>query len=73
MTLPIALFLSVFVVETERTMSTTSQMRFETIEKCENFILYMSSGYPYHRNDQGALVLTNPENGNIITARCYED
>lgn len=73
MTLPIALFLSVIIADTGKTMSTKSQMRFETIEQCENFILYMSEGYPYHRNEQGALVLTNPENGNVITARCYKD
>ena len=73
MNLPVALFLSIFIVDTAQTMSTKSQMRFETIEQCENFILYMSEGYPYHRNEQGALVLTNPANGNIITAKCYKD
>lgn len=73
MNLPVALFLSVSITDTGQTMSTKSQMRFSTIEQCENFILYMSEGYPYYRNEQGALVLTNPENGNIITARCYKD
>lgn len=73
MNLSVALFLSIFIVGTSQTMSAMSQMRFETIEKCENFILYMSDGYPYHRNEQGALVLTNPANGNIITAKCYKD
>ena len=73
MNLPVALFLSIFIVDTAQIMSTKSQMRFETIEQCENFILYMSEGYPYHRNEQGALVLTNPANENIITAKCYKD
>lgn len=73
MNLPVALFLSILIVDTAQTMSTKSQMRFATVEQCENFILYMSEGYPYHRNEQGALVLTNPANGNIITAKCYKD
>ena len=73
MNLSVELFLSIFIVVTSQTMSAKSQMRFETIEQCENFILYMSEGYPYHRNEQGALVLTNPANGNIITAKCYKD
>lgn len=69
----VALFLSVFIVETESTMSTVSQMRFSSIEQCENFVLMMSEGYPYHRNDEGALILTDPRTGNVITAKCYED
>lgn len=68
----VALFLSVTIAETGRTMSTISQMEFSSIKKCENFILMMSEGYPYYRNDEGALVLTDPRTGNVITAKCYE-
>ena len=73
MNLIVALFLSVTIADTGKVMSTTSQMRFQSIDQCENFILMMSEGYPYHRNDEGALVLTDPRTGNVITAKCYED
>ena len=72
MNLLVALFLSVTIAETGKTMSTISQVQFSSIEKCENFVLTMSKGYPYHRNDEGALVLTDPRTGNVITAKCYE-
>lgn len=72
MNLLVALFLSVTIAETGKTLSTISQVQFSSIEKCENFILTMSEGYPYYRNDEGALVLTDPRTGNVITAKCYE-
>lgn len=72
MNLIVALFLSVTIAETGRVLSTTSQMEFSSIQNCENFVLMMSEGYPYHRNDEGALVLTDPRTGNVITAKCYE-
>lgn len=72
MVLPIALFLSVTLADTGKVMSITSQMRFESIDRCENFILRMSKDYPYYRNDEGSLILTDPRTGNVITATCYE-
>ena len=73
MNLIVALYLSVMIADTGKTMSVISKLRFETIEKCENFVLRMSQGYPYTRNGDGALVLIDPKTGNILTARCYED
>lgn len=73
MNLLVGLFLSVLIVDTGEVLSAKSMKRFETIEQCENFIFGMSADYPYYRNEQGSLVLTNPANGNIITAKCYKD
>lgn len=72
MNLIVALFLSVTVANTGEEMSITSAMKFESIDRCEAFVLNMSNGYPYIRNDEGALVLTDPRTGNVITAKCYE-
>ena len=72
MNLTIALFLSVLVASTGEEMSIVSAKKFISIEKCEEFVLRMSDGYPYIRNDEGALVLTVPDTGNIVTAKCYE-
>ena len=72
MNLIVALFLSVTVANTGEEMSITSTMKFKSIDKCEEFVLRMSNGYPYIRNDEGALVLTDPRTGNVITAKCYE-
>ena len=73
MVLSVALFLSVTLADTGKVMSTISQMRFSSIDRCEEFVLLMSEGYPYYRNDEGSLILTDPRTGNVITARCYED
>ena len=68
----VLLFLSIFIAETGKTMSTISSVKFSSIEQCENFVLFMSKDYPYHRDDNGSLILTEPATGNIITARCYK-
>lgn len=73
MNLIVALYLSVMIADTGKTMSIISSLRFDTVEKCEEFVLRMSEGYPYTRNDDNALVLIEPKTGNILTARCYED
>jgi len=72
MNLTIALFISVLVVSTGEEMSIVSAKKFISIQKCEEFVLRMSNGYPYIRNDEGALVLTVPDTGNIVTTKCYE-
>lgn len=72
MNLIIALFLSVTIAQTGKVLSTTSAMKFESIEECEDFVLRMSKGYPYYRSDDGILVLTDPRTGNIVNAKCFE-
>lgn len=69
----VLLFLSIFILETGKTMSTKSSLKFSSIEQCENFVLFMSKGYPYYRDENGSLILTAPTSGNIIIARCYKD
>lgn len=73
MNLIVALFLSVTVAATGETMSIVSNLRFETVEQCENFVKRMSQDYPYYRDEEtNALVFTVPQNGNILTAKCYK-
>ena len=70
MILTISLFISVLVADTGKEMSIISAMKFASIQKCEEFVLRMSDGYPYIRNNEGALVLTVPSTGNVVTAKC---
>ncbi|MDA9302588.1 hypothetical protein N9578_00035 [bacterium] len=73
MNLIVSLYISVLVLSTGQPMSIVSQMKFNTIEQCESFVLNQSKGYDYFRNNEGALVLTVPSTGNIITAKCFID
>jgi len=68
----VSLYLSVLVLSTGQPMSIVSQMKFDTIEECESFVLNQSKGYDYFRNNESALVLTVPSTGNIITAKCFK-
>lgn len=68
----VLLFLSIFIYDTGETTSKISSVKFSSIQKCENFVLYVSQGVPYHRGEDGSLILLDPSSGNIITARCYE-
>lgn len=73
MLLPIALLLSIVVNEadTPYTMQVISQVRFQTIEQCQNFVLNMSEGYEYVK--EGDKLILQVPNGNVLTATCFED
>jgi hypothetical protein len=73
MNLIVSLYLSVIVIATGEELEVLSQMKFDTIEQCESFVLNRSKGYDYFRNNEGALVLTVPDTGNIITAKCFRE
>jgi hypothetical protein len=73
MNLIVSLYLSVIVIATGEELEVLSQMKFDTIEQCESFVLNRSKGYDYFRNNEGALVLTVPATGNIITAKCFRE
>lgn len=73
MNLAVSLYISVLILSTGQQMSIVSQMKFNTIEECESFVLNRSKGYEYFRNNEDALVLTVPSTGNIITAKCFKD
>ena len=69
----ISLLVTLFIANTGETLSSGSDMKFESVEQCESFVLMLTEGSPYYRNDEGLLIVTETSTGNVITVKCYEE
>lgn len=69
----ISLLVTLFIASTGETLSSDADMKFESVEQCESFVLMLTEGSPYYRNDEGLLIVTETSTGNVITVKCYEE